>query len=247
LEPAARAAAVSAGLLAASLASADYSKIVYQVTAKASDGSTGSMFVDFNQLNPNPLGATWALPEPVTLKSASGKTLGTVQYAWLELIADPEVNLGFLVQAGPVTTEFTITSALLSFPGINPASGKATVQVGVTDLNGDGATLTGLIPSAGGDRVYRAAYNGSVPGGSEFTSLVSGVSAGPGSSNGTSIDDPAVGLKPIAGTVNDMSSMIKFSLTAFDTASGTTNYQIVPEPASIFVLGLGALALFRRR
>lgn len=244
---AARGAAIVLGLAAASLAWADYSKIVYQVTAKATDGSSASMFVDFTQLKPNGLGATWSLPEPKALKSPTGKTLGTVQYAWLELVSDPQVNLGFLVQAGDVTTEFTIQSALLSFPGINPATGKATVQVGVTDLNGDGATLTGLAPGSSGNRVYRADYNGFVPGGTEFTSLVDGLVAGPGESVNTSVDDPLLGFKPVAGTVTDMSSMLKFSLTAFDTASGTTNYQIVPEPAAFMLLGLGALALFRRR
>jgi hypothetical protein len=43
-----------------------------------------------------------------------------------------------------------------------------------------------------------------------------------------------------------MSMQISFLLSASDSASGTSVYAIIPEPATIGLLMLGALALRRR-
>jgi hypothetical protein len=44
-----------------------------------------------------------------------------------------------------------------------------------------------------------------------------------------------------------MSAQFSFMLSAFDAASGTSNYQIVPAPGALALLGLGGLAATRRR
>jgi hypothetical protein len=186
----------------------------------------------------------WRLERPVQLIDPyTGWVLGTLQDAYTTLIGDPQVSLGFLVQAGEVQTDFEISSALLSFPTINPAKGRASSQVTLTDLDGDGARFIGGHSGKG----YLAQYNGYVPNGSTFTAQIGDFVAPPGGSNALSENDPFDGsFRAIAGDVNNMSTQFRFSLSPFDTASGTSNFEIIPEPASVALLGLIGLALLRR-
>ena len=55
------------------------------------------------------------------------------------------------------------------------------------------------------------------------------------------------GWTQIPGTVTEMNASYQFTLTARDSASGTSMFQMVPEPVSLFLLGTGALAIFFRR
>lgn len=187
----------------------------------------------------------WELENPIELIDPyNNRVIGTLLEASTTLIGDPQISLGFLVQAGDVKTDFEISSALLSFPTINPAEGRASSQVTLTDLDGDGAAFSGGHSGKG----YIAQYNGYVPNGSTFTKLIGNFVAPPGGSNGISENDPLDGsFRAISGDVNNMSTQFRFSLSAFDTASGTSNFEIVPEPASIALLGLVGLALRRVR
>jgi hypothetical protein len=228
--------------LTAATASADISKVIYTIKAESSMGTASAEWL-FEQGTWNPVTQTyfWNLTSPKELIDPNtNQVIATVQQANTFILNDPQVNVGFLVQAGNVNTTFEITSALLSFPTIPNADGKATAQMGITDLNGDGATLTGLYA---GNSAYNALYNGT----NVFSSLIGMIAASPGGSGNAFQNDPPVGFKPVGANVSDMSARIKFSLTAFDTASGTSNFQIVPEPASFLVLAFGAMALFRRR
>ena len=88
------------------------------------------------------------------------------------------------------------------------------------------------------------------PGGPMGTTFAEGIysmSAGMLETVTEDFDHPESGFLPIGETVNDMSSLVSFTLSAQDLASGTSSYVIVPEPASLAVLALGALALLRRR
>lgn len=167
----------------------------------------------------------------------------------IEYIADPIVNLNFSVAAGNSTTTFMIGSALLTFPTINSASGRASAAFTVTDLLGDGATLTGLTGLTNNSG-YTSAVNGvagPVMVGARFTDLLSvPILAAPLNSATDSEQSPGAGYTPIAGSVSSISSWIKFSLTANDLASGTTFFEVVPEPASLVLLALGGLLIRRR-
>jgi hypothetical protein len=187
----------------------------------------------------------WRLEQPIELVDPySGRLLGTLLEASTMLSGDPQISLGFLVQAGDIKTDFEISSALLKFPTINPAEGRASSQVTLTDLDGDGAAFGGRYDKG---RAYLAQYNGYVPNGSTFTTLISDFAAPPGGSNGVAENDPFDGsFRSISGDVVDMSTQFRFSLSAFDTASGTSNFEIVPEPATVALLGLIALAALRR-
>jgi hypothetical protein len=191
---------------------------------------------------------TWSSSSPISLWDAThSHQLGTLNPAGMaqgsavEVLHDPQINLNFAVEAGAASTQFTITSALLSFPTMTDATGTASAGYSVSDLTGDGVSLTG--PSDG-NGAYLAQYNGFVPTGSTFFTAINSVSA-PAFSSST--QNATSGETAIAGDSSDMSVQVSFTLSAFDLASGTTTFTMTPEPASALLLVAGALAVLRRR
>jgi hypothetical protein len=55
------------------------------------------------------------------------------------------------------------------------------------------------------------------------------------------------GYSSITEAADSMSSLISFELSANDLASGTSHFQIIPEPSALGLLVLGSVALLRRR
>ena len=158
---------------------------------------------------------------------------------------DPVMDFGFSVDAFAEGTAFTISSPSLTFSEIlNPSEVEAYSQVNAT---GGTTKLTGNLP---GGKVYRAAYNA----GGVFADLVDSplaLSTGAGGEIGT--EDTGVGS--IAGGVTSMQGIYSFSLwedlvpnPAALQAAAVSEYSIVvPEPATLALLGLGALLLRRRK
>lgn len=233
------------GLLGASAAaaSAEISDRVFRVQATNANGTAvWEVPFDENCYSRDTDTYAWELSEPVTLRSADGTVIGTVGAAGTTLIGDPVVNLNFLFVAGAANTAFSVSSALLSFPPITSAVGQASAQIGSTDLDGNGVTITGGY--VGNTKGYLAQYNGFVPTGTTFATLVDNQTGGAFSSN---IESESVGVTPIGATVSDMSSQFSVVVSAHDQVSGTSVYVITPEPAALALLGLGGLALLRRR
>jgi hypothetical protein len=129
--------------------------------------------------------------------------------------------------------------------------------VTTTDFAGDGATITGNFPN---NDTYRAFYND--PGmvsatGTTFATLTPGVSSSAFSSNTSDegFPDNAGGFSSTdensnsLGTVSSMSAQWKFSVSAGDSASGTSTYVIIPEPGSclLCLCGMAVLGFIRRR
>jgi hypothetical protein len=209
---------------------------------------TGQLSWGVDQMTYDPVYNEWSWNSfsPVDVKSSTGAVLASLQNASVLIAGDPSVFFGFNVQAGGVDTTFTISSALLSFGTINNAVGRASAGFTLTDTNNNGATLTGLY---GAGNAYLAQYNGfaGTQSGTDFTQLVKTFGAGVGQSQSASGNDPLLGYRLVGGNVSDISSAVHFKVTAGDLASGTNFYEVVPEPSSLALLGLGALALFRRR
>lgn len=189
----------------------------------------------------------WSLDEPITLFSDSEEAVATVNNLSVQINVDPVIQLNYAVTAGAAPVNFTISSALVAFAPITNGSITASAQMGMTDNNGDGGSLT--MNHAGG-KGYIANYNGAgpVPAGTNYASLVSGFNVGVfGSNNVADGNPPGGGFNPFVGSISSMAAGYSFGVTAQDSSTGTSVYVITPEPASMMLLGLGALALIRRR
>ncbi|MEW6250968.1 MAG: hypothetical protein AB1716_10000 [Planctomycetota bacterium] len=210
------------------------------------EGGTGQVVVAPNASWYEPTTGTWTwrLAESTEIRDPeSHELIGTLNEADVRFVDDPVLTLAFSVTAGDQATTFSIKTALLVIsPPLTSAQGQASAAVVATDTDGTGVNLRGL-GGVGGDKVYLAHYNGFVPNGTPFAELLTTLSAG---AYGSAAGSSNVPLTPIAGTVNDMSSMLHFELSARDLASGTTVYEVVPEPAALAVMVLLGWLVRRR-
>jgi hypothetical protein len=162
----------------------------------------------------------------------------------LKINSDPEVGVEFGVRAGSSAETISILSDVVTFSALVNPQAYASAGVTLTDRTfpANGAAITGGFD---GGKVHQARYNGSTV----FANLVKGFSI-PG---GTLTMDEEKGNQFSMITINDtltsIESEFKFTLSALDSASGTSNFVVVPEPSSIIALvgGLGSLLAFRRR
>lgn len=234
--------------LLAAPAHASLSGVVFEVMAQNANG-TGHYQLNAGDLNYNSTTNKWwwsttsaiSIVDDVT--SMPIATLSDVSIVYVE---DPQVSFGFQVQAGSTNTTFTISSGVLSFATIDPAEAFATAGITLTDNNGNGAILTGM---NGGGGAYVSQYNGEVPGGTTFAEFfTSPIVAGINGSNSVNAEFPGGGAFASIGVpVNDISAQFRFTLTAGDSASGTSNFTVIPAPGGLAILGLGLLSRRRRR
>jgi hypothetical protein len=238
-------------VLAAGVATADIPAVVFEITAEtdqagASYGESFQILAEWGDYDRAGDVWTWTLPEPYEFWH-NDTFLGSLDTFTATIVGDPEVNLSFSVQAGAANTAFHIGSALLSdFDPITDAIGYAHASYTLTDFDANSAALTGVGDTGG---AYLAQYNGWAgdpfggPQGTTFAEGIFSMSAGFLETVTEDFDHPESGYVAIEDTVYDMSSLVSFTLTARDLASGTSSYVIVPEPATLALLGLGVMAL----
>lgn len=226
-------------------ANADISDIVFRIRATATAGQ-GEWVARLSDGGFDPEGVwRWSLVGTRELRSESGVLLGTLTGGSVAIIEDPLVSIGFAVQAGAVDTTFQITSALLSFPTLDPAEGRASGSITGTDINDNGVMITGLHSGS----MLAAHYNGFVPAGTNFANLLSGPVGTTEAFGSASLSDasPGMGFSPIPVAVTDISLQYFFSLSASDIASGTGTFVVIPGPGAAGLLALAGLAATRRR
>jgi hypothetical protein len=166
---------------------------------------------------------------------------GAITSLKLTMDADPEVGVEFGVRAGGSTTTFNILSDVVSFDQLVNPKAYASAGVTLTDRPAvSGATITGLFPDG---KTHQARYNGS----SVFANLVNGFAIPSGTVTNSEENGNEFGMITINNTLTSIESEFYFNLSARDSASGTSTFVVVPEPATIALLGLGALSLIRRK
>lgn len=225
------------GLLTSSAAKAEF--IGELVTVQLSN-SQGSAVAALNLPPlPDPASDTadWKLSNALEVRNQAGILLGTLKSLEVHLEGDPAVELIFAVTAGNVDTTFTITSASVSFSTLNDPLALASAGVTLTDgslLPGNGASLDLIPPDTG---LYKAEYNGDAV----FAALVGSQSLG---GAGTVSASSSSGVQTISGPVSSIQASYQFKLSAKDSASGSSRFEVlVPEPSS-FLLLLAAAGAF---
>lgn len=152
------------------------------------------------------------------------------------------IDIDFGVQAGGSTTMFELISPTLTFGPLSNARALASAGIVGTDQNTNGITITPMLSSGFG---FAADYNGATNFRSYLGNTLTNVPSGSVGDAGNMV--PSGVFQPIAGSVSDMTSTYKFSLTGGDTAGGTTTFSVAPAPGSITLIGLAGLVMGRRR
>lgn len=194
---------------------------------------------------------SYSLPAPIIYYAQGHNNdpayeIGAIEQLVIDIDQDPAVSVNFVCRGGAATTNFSFSSYLDTL--LDNASAQATASATATDRNFNGATLTGQFPGA---KVYEARYNADV----NFTYLVDGGTA-PVNLSYSDNEDTGANFTPLNTTLTRMEAEYKFSITARDGASGTSNFQTigdvppVPEPSGLLVLAAGAVPIYgliRRR
>jgi hypothetical protein len=167
---------------------------------------------------------------------------GAITSLKLTMDVDPEVGVEFSVRAGGSATTYSFLSDVVTFGSLVNPTAYASAGITMTDRSTAGATITGLFDN--GTKTHQARYNGSTV----FANLVNGFSFSTGL---TQTLEEAKGspynMILINDTLTSIESEFYFTLSARDSASGTSTFVVeIPEPTTICLLGLGALSLLRR-
>lgn len=158
---------------------------------------------------------------------------------------NPVIGMAFAVISGSTDTTFRIESGLVDVPDFDQPIARTSAGLTLTDADGDGsASLTGDLASG---LAFEAVASGSL-----FGALHSGLAVN--STNGSAaidLDFPnGDGIfGPIGAPLTTMNTAFEFTVSAFDTASGTSTFGAIniPAPGAAFLLTLGGIVASRRR
>jgi hypothetical protein len=183
-------------------------------------------------------------PDPIAIYSndANHNLLATIQPYGLSvtLDSDPTAGLSFGVLAANTPTNFTISTSSVVFGAIPSPSAVASAALTVTDVDSNGASITGAYP---GSLAFQALSNQGT-----FAYLAPSISATAEQSIASTPNVPPT-TGTIIGAVTSIQSNFSFQLSANDLGSGSGTFS-VPEPGTfgmLAVASLGLLVMRRRR
>lgn len=197
--------------------------------------------ISFNSWAPGLSALGCATSGPITTCAGEDATSGsgalTVTEWNLFLDADPTVVNFIAIQNNlAVAQTFTITVQIPIAPAIGaPITIQGSIDGGITDTNGNGATLTNTTSS-----IYTALVDG-LP---VQTLLDSPQNIVAGAFGSAPFGSAAFGPFAYAGAAtNSIGIQISFTLSPGDLASYTSVFTVTPEPGTLLLVGSGIAGL----
>ena len=219
------------------VAAGQYVEVGLQVSGSGTHEQTFITDIDWDDVYANPdTRYTWNLTDdyPDGYEIDLGTHTATLEGLSIAVEGDPAIELGFSAVSydGPAT--FLFTSDVLTFDPLTDVT--AWVYATADSLPG---TVTNAVDIP--DKLCRNLYNGT----QIFADVIDPYSFIPGGVWEYIADTP------IAGTVSSMQLMWSLGVNSGGHADGLCEFQLegtaIPEPATILLLGLGGLALLRKR
>ena len=125
-----------------------------------------------------------------------------------------------VVQVSPPS----ITVGRLRMVQLAVPEARASASLSVADQDNDGAELRGIGPLGTG--IFQARFNGVIPNGHLFSTMLGQILCGPGGSAKVAQYDPPTGYTRVGIPVKDMSTYVGFTLSPHDLAQGSVSLRV---------------------